>query len=229
MIPWELLDSAPVPGNGGELRLYQRGKEFSIRADRSELMNSSAHGSEDALAEFAFENISARLLRPCFLIGGLGMGYTLAATLRRLGAGGRVVIAELVPSVVKWNRGPLAPLAGHPLQDRRVVVRETDVADILREERGAYDAIVLDVDNGPEGLTRKTNDWLYSRAGLQAAFAALRTGGVLVVWSAHPDRTFNRRLQQCGFRVDERSVRARGSWGGAHHIIWIAARVERSS
>ena len=228
MIPWQLLDSAQVPGDGGELRLYQRGKEFSIRADRSELMNSSAHGSEDALAEFACEKITTRL-RPCILIGGLGMGYTLAATLHLLGAGSRVVIAELVPAVVRWNRGPLAPLAGHPLQDRRVIVRETDVADILREERGAYHAIVLDVDNGPEGLTRNANDWLYSQAGLQAAFAALRTGGMLVVWSAHPDRAFNRRLRQCGFSVDERSVRARGSRGGAHHTIWIATRVERHS
>ena len=224
MIPWELLGSAQVPGDSGELRLYRRGKEFSIRVNGSELMNSSAHGSEDALAELACAKIADRS-RPRVLIGGLGMGYTLAAALRRLGPNARVVVAELVPELVVWNRGPLAALAGHPLEDTRVNVREVDVAQVLQAEQQAYDAILLDVDNGPEGLTRQGNDWLYSRPGLDAAFAALRPAGVLAVWSAGPNPSFSRRLRQAGFKVDEVRVRARGPRGGGHHTIWIAVRV----
>ena len=223
MIPWELLGTAQVPGDSGELRLYRRGKEFSIRVNGSELMNSSAHGSEEALAELACAKIADRT-RPRVLIGGLGMGYTLAAALRRLGPNARVVVAELVPELVVWNRGPLAALAGHPLQDARVNIREVDVAQVLQSERRAYDAILLDVDNGPEGLTRQGNDWLYSRPGLDAAFAALRPAGVLAVWSASPNRSFSRRLRQAGFKVDEAQVRARGPRGGGRHTIWIAVR-----
>jgi spermidine synthase len=223
MIPWELLDRAQVPGNSGELRLYRRGREFSIRVNGCELMNSRAHGSEDALAELACARIADRP-RPRVLIGGLGMGYTLASALHRLGASARVVVAELVPAVVEWNRGPLADLAGHPLQDARVTVREVDVAQILQTEHQAYDAILLDVDNGPEGLTLKRNNWLYTKAGLEAAFAALRPAGVLTVWSASPNRSFTQRLRQVGFAVDEAPVRARGHRGGAHHTIWIAGR-----
>lgn len=221
MIPWELLDSAQVPGTDGKLRLYRRGREFSIRVNSSELMNSSAHGSEDAMAELACAKISGRA-GPRILIGGLGMGYTLAAALRLLGPDAGVVVAELVPELVVWNRGPLAALAGHPLEDSRVEIRETDVACILRAERHSYDAILLDVDNGPEGLTRQDNDWLYSRPGLGAAFAALRPAGVLAVWSAVPDLSFSRRLRQAGFRADQVRVRARGLHGGGRHTIWIA-------
>ena len=152
------------------------------------------------------------------------MGYTLAAALRRLGAAAQVIVAELVPAVVAWNRGPLAELAGHPLEDDRVTVREVDVAEILKEEHQRYDAIVLDVDNGPEGLTRKGNDWLYARAGLDAACAALRPKGVLAVWSAVPDRIFAQRLRRVGFAVDEVRVRARGPRGGERRTIWIAER-----
>ena len=224
MIPWELLGSAKVPGGGGELRLYRRGKEFSVRVNRTELMNSSAHGSEDALAGLVCTKISGRPL-PRLLIGGLGMGYTLAAALRLLGPNASVVVAELVPELVVWNLGPLAPLAGHPLEDTRVKVCEADVARLLRTERTAYDAILLDVDNGPEGLTRQDNDWLYSRPGLDAAFAALRPGGVLAVWSAGPNTAFSRRLKQTGFKVEEVRVRARGPRGGGHHTIWISERV----
>ena len=223
MIPWKSLDSARVPGDGTELRLYERGGEFSIRVNGCELMNSRVHGSEDALAEFACARI-AGLPSPRVLIGGLGMGYTTAAALHRLGAGSRVVVAELVPAVVAWNRSFLAELAGHPLQDPRVTVREADVALILREERRAYDAILLDVDNGPAGLTRKGNDRLYTEAGLAAAFAALRPAGVLAVWSASPDRAFARRLCRAGFDVDELPVRARGAGGGSRHTIWLAVR-----
>jgi spermidine synthase len=173
MIPWKLIDRAQVPGHGGEMCLYQRGGEFTIRLAAGELMNSRAHGSEDALAELACARISDR---PCsrVLIGGLGMGYTTAAALRRLRADAQVLVAELVPAVVKWNRGPLGEFAGHPLQDARVTVCEADVAQVLQTEQRAYDAILLDVDNGPEGFSRQGNDWLYARAGLAAAFTALR-------------------------------------------------------
>lgn len=223
MIPWKLLDNAQVPGDSTELRLYERGGEFSIRVNGCELMNSRVHGSEDALAEFACARI-ASTPSSRVLIGGLGMGYTTAAALHRLDAGSRVVVAELVPEVVAWNRSFLAELAGHPLKDPRVTVREADVALILREESRAYDAILLDVDNGPAGLTRKGNDWLYSRAGITAAFAALLPSGVLAVWSASPDRAFARRLCRAGFDVDEFPVRARGAGGGSRHTLWLAVR-----
>jgi spermidine synthase len=223
MIPWQLLDSAQVPGENGALHLYQRGGEFSIRVDSSELMNSRVHGSEDAMAELACSRI-ASLPSPRVLIGGLGMGYTLAATLNRLGTESRVVVAELVPAVVAWNRGPLAVLAGHPLDDDRVTVREVDVAQILLAEHRAYDAILLDVDNGPRGLTRKSNDWLYTRNGLDAAFTALRPAGVFAVWSASPNRAFARLLSKTGFEVDEECVGARGVRGGGYHTIWISGR-----
>ena len=223
MIPWEFLESAQVPGNGGELCLYRRGAEFSIRVGNRELMNSRVHGSEEALAELAYTRVVGRP-RPRILIGGLGMGFTLAATLRRLGTEGRVVVAELVPAVVEWNRGPLGALAGHPLQDARVAVREVDVAQILRDTRQAYDAILLDVDNGPEGLARKDNDWLYARPGLEAAHAALRPAGVLAVWSAAPNQVFAKRLRRVGFTVDEVHVPARSSGKGRRHTIWLACR-----
>ena len=224
MIPWQFLDSTRVAGNEEELRLYRRGKEFSIRINGCELMNNRAHGSEDALAELACATIADH---PCprVLIGGLGMGYTTSAALRQLGAESQVVVAELLPAVVMWNRGPLAELAGYPLQDHRVTVREVDVARILQEERRAYDAILLDVDNGPEALTRKDNMWLYTRAGLKAAFAALRPASVLAIWSASagPEPVFTKRLRQVGFRVNAVHVRARGHVG-AWHTIWLAMR-----
>ena len=223
MIPWELIDSALVPGNAGELRLYRRDGEFSIRVAGVELMNSRVHGSEEALAELACARIAHRA-RAHILIGGLGMGYTMKAALKRLGSESRIVVAELVPKVVEWNRGPLAELTGHALQDKRVRVFETDVGKILLEEHQIYDAILLDVDNGPSGLTRKGNDWLYSSAGLDAAFEALRPGGVLAVWSAGADRAFSRRLRQSGFEVEEVNVRARGNRKGRRHTIWLGMR-----
>lgn len=223
MIPWELLGSAQAPGSGEELRLYRRGGEFSIRVNGRELMNSRAHGSEDALAELACAKIADRHC-PRVLIGGLGMGYTTAAALRRLGTGSQVMVAELVPAVVEWNRGPLADLAGNPLRDGRVTVREVDIAGILRAEHRAYDAILLDVDNGPEGLTRKGNDWLYSQAGVDAAYAALAPAGVLAVWSAGPDSAFAKRLSRAGFEVNEVCARASGSGGGGRRTIWLAVR-----
>ena len=223
MIPWKFLDSTQVPGSSAELCLYARGGEFSIRVNGSELMNSRVHGSEDALAEYACARIVNRP-SPNILIGGLGMGFTTAAALARLDAHSRVIVAELVPAVVDWNRKYLGELTGHPLQDPRVTVRETDVALVLQTERQAYDAILLDVDNGPEGLTRKGNDWLYTEGGAKAAFAALRPAGVLAVWSAGPDMAFTKRLCRAGFSVEEVGVRARGTAGGNRHTIWIATR-----
>ena len=223
MIPWIFLESAPVPGNGGDLCLYQRGEEFSIRVGNRELMNSRAHASEEALAELACARVAGRP-NPRILIGGLGMGFTLATALRRLGPDGRVVVAELVPAVVTWNRGPLAPLAGHPLRDARVTVCAVDVAQLLRADRQAYDAVLLDVDNGPEGLTRTENDWLYARPGLEAAHAALRPGGVLAVWSSGPHPVFVQRLLRAGFTVDEIRAPARDSRRGRRHTIWLAGR-----
>lgn len=223
MIPWELLDRALIPASGDELCLYRHGRDFSIRVNGCELMNSRAHGSEEALAELACTILSGRP-HPRLLVGGLGMGYTAAAALRRLGADGQVVVAEIVPAVVAWNRGPLAELAGRPLEDPRLLVRETDVARILHDEKQAYDVILLDVDNGPQGLTRQGNNWLYTPAGLQAAFGALRSAGVLAVWSAAPDHAFTHRLQQAGFTVREEGVRARAVGKGRRHTIWLAIR-----
>jgi spermidine synthase len=223
MIPWVLLDSAQVPGNGGELRLYQRGDEFSIKiAGRGELMNSRVHGSEDALAERTCARLASRI-SPCLLIGGLGMGFTLAAALRQVGDRARVLVAELVPAVVHWNTEVFGQCAGHPLRDPRVSVRGEDVARILKAERNAFDAILLDVDNGPEGLTHKSNDWLYSENGLNAAYAALRPQGVLAVWSAGPAKDFLQRLRKVGYKVEEERVRAHGT-KGPRHIIWFARR-----
>lgn len=225
MIRWALLDSVQAPGNGEHLRLLQRDTEFSIRVGNQELMNSRMFGSEQALAELACTRIAARPAARV-LIGGLGMGYTLASALGALNADAQIVVAELVPAVVTWNHGPIGHLANHPLKDVRVQVRELDVAKLLRKETRAYDAILLDVDNGPEGLTRKQNDWLYELNGLNAAYAALRPGGVLAVWSAGYDPTFTQRLVKVGFDAEEKRVRARGAAGGARHIIWLATRTD---
>jgi len=228
MKPWMLLGVAHASGDERELRLYRRDEEFSIRVGDRELMNSRLHGSEDALGELACARIADRS-RPRVLIGGLGMGYTLRAALHGLGARARVIVAELVPEVVAWNRGPLGDLAGRPLRDDRVTVCEVDVAGILRRDLRAYDAILLDVDNGPRGLTRNGNDWLYAPGGLSAAFEALRPGGVLAVWSAGPDKAFRDRVRKTGFKVEEVRVRAREPRGGARHTIWIAGRAAQSA
>jgi spermidine synthase len=222
VIPWSLLDIAQVPG-GGELRLMRRGAEFSIMLDGNQLMNSRVRVSEEALAAFACERIRSRK-KPQLLIGGLGMGFTLRAALAALEADARIVVAELVPAVVVWARGPMAEIFGSSLTDPRVTIREADVSHVIRSGPSAYDAILLDVDNGPGGLTRKANDALYDLEGLSAARAALRPGAILAVWSAGPDLNFTRRLRKTGFDVDEVKVRASGSRGGARHIVWIATR-----
>jgi spermidine synthase len=223
MIPWEKLDTARIPGTGDELRLMRRGKEYSIMLGTNELMNSRLSGSEAALATLAAKKIE-KVAKPHLLIGGLGMGFTLRAALGALGAKAQIVVAELVPAVVAWARGPMAEIFGDSPNDPRVSIRETDVAEIIRSHRGAFDAILLDVDNGPEGLTRKANDGLYSAAGLSAAHAALRPGGVLAVWSSGPNPAFAKRLRGAGFDVNEVNVRATGRGGGARHIIWIATK-----
>jgi len=222
MIPWEHLDSATVPRSRSELTLRRRGDEYSIRVDGQELMNSRVHGSEEALARIACTRVAERAAAR-ILVGGLGMGFTLRAALRHLRADAQVTVAELAPAVVRWNREYLGDFAERPLDDARVAVVEGDVAELIAAEVNAWDAIILDVDNGPEGFTRGANDWLYGRAGLVVTLRALRAGGVLAVWSASPDRAFTQRLQQSGFVVEDYRVPA-GPSGGGKHTIWIATR-----
>lgn len=227
MIPWSLIDTSAIPGAGGALRLMRRGTEFSIRLDGNELMNSRLSGSEQALATLCCDRLGERPA-PRFLIGGLGMGFTLRAALERLGPRAEIVVAELVPAVVAWARGPMAAVFGDCLDDSRVTVRVADVGEAIGEARGAWDAILLDVDNGPDGLTRAENDRLYSANGLRAAHAALRPGGVLAVWSSGPDAAFTNRLKTAGFAVEEIRTRANGKRGGARHVIWIATKPGRA-
>lgn len=223
MSPWKLIDTTRIPGTDGELQLHQRDAEFSISVvGGGVLMSTWAHSSEDALAELGCSRISGHS-NPRVLIGGLGMGFTLAEALRRLGTDAEVEVAELIPAVVTWNRGPLGEHACNPLQDARVTVRQGDVARILRNERQAYDAILLDVDNGPEGFTRRKNDWLYSTDGLTASYTALKPQGVLAVWSAVSDRDFLARLEKVGFEVKQAQVREQDN-KGALHTIWLAER-----
>jgi spermidine synthase len=217
---WALLDRAEIPG-GGELRLMQRDDEFSIMLGTNQLMNSRATGSEEALATFSCDRIRDRK-RPHILIGGLGMGFTLRAALTVLGAGAKVTVAELVPAVVAWARGPLAGMFRQALDDPRVDVHDGDVGALIGSGRSAYDAILLDVDNGPEGLTRKANDRIYDLKGLRAARTALRPGGILAVWSSAPNKRFTDRLGAAGFRSDQIKVRAKAPGGSAQSVIWIA-------
>ena len=223
MIPWKLLDTTQIPGTDTELCLYQSDDHFSISIKSGgQLMNTVEHESEDSLARLTCSKIADHP-QPRVLIGGLGMGFTLAAALRHLGEDAEVVVGELVPAVVRWNQGPLGEHAGNPLQDVRTKVRVGDVAKILRAERQAFDAILLDVDNGPEGLTRKKNNWLYGMDGLTESYTALRSGGVLAVWSAGPDRDFMERLRKVGFTVKQVRVRSDGKQGDLH-AIWLAER-----
>lgn len=223
MIPWVKIDTARIPGSDGELRLMRRGAEFSIKLGTNELMNSRLSGSEAALATLAAKKIEG-IKKPHVLIGGLGMGFTLRAALAVLGPGARVEVAELVPAVVAWAKGPMAEIFGDSLSDRRVRIVETDVFETIRAHPNTFDAILLDVDNGPEGLTRKANDALYDSAGLKLAWSALRPHGVLAVWSSGPNPPFTKRLRQSGFDVNEVAVRATGRGGGSRHVIWIAVK-----
>jgi len=223
MLPWKLIATAAIPGDGGAMRLHQRGSEYSIRVGNYELMNSRVFGSEDALSSLVRERLGP-LPRPRILIGGLGMGFTLAAVLRDFGPNSEVVVSELVPDVIDWHRGPLAAVSHGAIDDPRVRVHAIDVGELMRAERDHFDAILLDVDNGPRGLTSKINDRLYTLAGLRAAYAALRKKGILAVWSAGADPPFTRRLQQAGFATEEVPVRGRGAAGGSRFLIWLAYR-----
>jgi spermidine synthase len=220
MIRWVHLDTATVPGDGGELRLMQRGTEYSIMAGATELMNSRLSGSEQALATLVCDRLQGRPASH-ILIGGFGMGFTLRAALEALGPKARVTVGELVPAVIDWARGPMAHLSGECLKDPRLTVREGDVGDLIGSAERDYDAILLDVDNGPEGLSRPANDRLYDADGLADARRALTIGGILAVWSSSPDRDFTRRLIKAGFKVEEVPVRATGK-RGARHVIWLA-------
>ncbi|MBY3040445.1 spermidine synthase [Rhizobium laguerreae] len=223
MLPWIQLDSATIPGENGELRLKQRGSEFSIMLGANELMNSRLSGSEEALATLSWDRIKSHA-KPRMLIGGLGMGFTLRAALAVLPEDAGVTVAELVPAVIAWARGPMAEVFKGCLDDPRVGIHQGDVGEAIRAGKAAYDAILLDVDNGPDGLTRKSNDRLYDFAGLRAASDALRPGGVLAVWSSGPDPDFTRRLKDSGFSVDAVNTRANGKRGGARHVIWLAVK-----
>jgi spermidine synthase len=222
MLPWIELDRVPLP-RGGVLRLMRRGHEFSIKLGVAELMTSRLFGSEEALATLTAERLRGRK-NPHILIGGLGMGFTLRAALTAFGPEARITVAELVPAVVTWARGPLAELFGACLDDARVELAITDVVALIRAPKSPYDAILLDVDNGPEGMTQSANDGLYATRGLRAARAALRPGGVLAVWSQGPDAAFAQRFAKAGFAVEEKKVRAGGVHGGSRHVIWLGAR-----
>lgn len=221
MLPWIELATAKAP-QGETLRLLQRGTEYSIRlGGGNELMNSRLGGSEEVLATAALDRLRG-VSAPRVLIGGLGMGFTLRAALAVLPKDARVAVSEIVPELADWARGPMAAVFGTCLSDPRVEIRIGDVCAEIRQAEAAYDAILLDVDNGPDGLTRAGNDALYGATGLQAARRALGPGGVLAVWSAEPSAAFTKRLSRSGFDVQEAAVRAGRSKRGPKHTIWTA-------
>lgn len=222
MTPRELIGTARIPG-GEELRLFRRGGDFMIVLDRNELMSSRMSGSEEALATMTCGRLHDRKA-PHILIGGYGMGFTLRAALDQLDAGARVTVAELVPAIIEWARGPMATLAAGCLDDPRVTLCERDVALVIAEGTAIYDAILLDVDNGPDGLVRLANNRLYTLSGLASARAALKQGGVLAIWSAAPDKAFARRLAEAGFSVEEVTVKARSNGKGPRHVLWFASK-----
>jgi spermidine synthase len=222
MLPWVELGRAKVPG-GGEFRLMQRGTEFTIFAGTIGLMSSRQAGSEEAMANIAAQRIGTRP-RVRVLIGGLGMGFTLRAALAQFRSDAEIVVAELVPEIAgAWARGPLAHIHGTGLDDPRLTLRVGDVGAVMTGDAQKFDAILLDVDNGPEGLSRPGNDALYSHAGISKAKAALRPGGMLAVWSVAPDPQFTKRLGQSGLKVEELKARAHGG-RGARHVIWVGTK-----
>ena len=222
MITRERLGSARIPG-GDELVLWRHGRDFIIALAGNELMNTRMSGSEEALATLPIARLASRPA-PHILIGGYGMGFTLRAALANLGPTATVTVAELVPEIIEWAQGPMAELAAGCLEDPRVQLQRGDVTDLIAVAQRHYDAILLDVDNGPDGLVREANDHIYSKRGLREAWNALAPGGILAVWSAYRDPAFTRRLQQAGFTVEEHPVRARSNGKGAHHTIWLAIR-----
>jgi spermidine synthase len=225
MIPWTHLDTVQIPNDGGELKLSQRGDEFSIKLSgkRGELMNSRVFNSEKVLSQLGCAHIKPHH-DAHILVGGLGMGYTLAAALKAVNADSVVTVAELLPEVVRWNEGPLGDCAGNPLQDLRTKVHIGDVKQLLTTRHPSFDAILLDVDNGPKGLTHSDNDWIYSEDGLKDIYDTLNPNGMLAIWSAGPDYLFSVRLKKIGFRVDTREVQARPR-KGSKHTIFLAKKL----
>ena len=220
MIPRELIATARIPG-GAEMKLYRRGGDHMILVDREELMSTRMSGSEEQLSLMTADRL-ARRANQRWLIGGYGMGFTLRAALGALPGDARIEVAELVPEIIDWARGPMAALTGDSLDDPRVEIRSCDVAERIAAGRSTYDAILLDVDNGPDALVRPANDRIYSPAGLAVARAALKPGGLLAIWSAGSDPRFTKALSAAGFRVDEEVVRARSNGKGPRHTIWFA-------
>lgn len=218
MIPRELVATARIPG-GEEMRLYRRGADHMILVERDELMSTRMSGSEEALAQLTAERLGDRP-KQHWLIGGYGMGFTLRTALAMLPADALVTVAELVPEIVDWARGPMHELTAGCLDDPRVTVVLADVADAIRQ--GSFDAILLDVDNGPDALVRANNQWLYEAGGLAITRKALKPGGLLAIWSARPDARFTRTLAAAGFQVEEQVVRARTNGKGPRHNIWFA-------
>lgn len=218
------IATAIIPNDGGELTLFRREEEFSIRLSgvRGELMNSRVFNSEQELSKLGCAHIRNKDNAEV-LVGGLGMGYTLATALETVNAKSRVTVAELIPEVVEWNQGPLGECAGMPLSDSRTVVRVGDIAEIIKKEQPDFDSILLDVDNGPEGITHTNNNWLYSNNGLEALFNSLRPEGMLAVWSAGADSMFVIQLKRAGFKVEVRTVRARPG-KGSRHTIFLARK-----
>ncbi len=226
MRPWEFIDHEEVPDNDGTLYLMNRGSEYAIHVNGRELMSNRKHGSEDALADLACDRLD-QLDNARILVGGLGMGFTLAAVLRRIGPTGNATVSELMPAVVRWNHEFVGAAARHPLRDPRVVVHLGDVGDLVEKSPQPWSAILLDVDNGPRALTRPYNGWLYTREGLLAAMASLIPGGILGIWSAAPDPTLTHRLQGAGFVTEvvpftepDRPTED----GCGTHVLWMARR-----
>lgn len=219
MKPWEKLATATTP-DGNRFELLRHDGNYVIHADGYDVMTSYSHGSEDAMMSLACPRPPADA---CILIGGLGMGYTLAATLDLLPPGGSVVVSELVPEVVDWNRGPLGPLAGHPLEDPRSNLVVGDVADVIQASESRFDAVLLDVDNSVDSFTVAGNSRLYTPEGLAAAHRSLRPRGALAIWSVGTERTFERRLRAAGFTASTHPVRGRDNRGG-HYSVLVGRR-----
>ena len=225
MLPTTLLGIANIPNNGGELRLIQRGNEFSIHLKGAGgiLMTSRVHDSEVALAELGCAHIQGKE-NTKVLVGGMGMGFTLAAALKAISNSSKVVVAELVPEVIEWNKGPLGECADRPLRDNRVVVNIGDVAELFKTKQATYDSVLLDVDNGPENFTHADNNKLYSSESLQAIQQTLKPGGVLAIWSAWHDPKFPLHLKKARFKVETKTVRAHKG-KGSRHTIYLARKI----
>ena len=224
MDPWTQIDSAPVPGSDAELTLLQRDDDFAIRISdvQGDLMNSRMCHSEEVLAELGCNRLGT-IDNARVLVGGLGMGFTLAAALRIVPASAEVIVAELVPKVVEWNQGPLGQCAGRPIDDERARIHQGDVVAFLKQSKKKFDAILLDVDNGPEAMTASANGWLYTRGGLKTIYEKLRPDGIVAIWSVRADHVFTGRLKKTGFKAQAHTVRARPG-KGSRHTVFVAQK-----